>query len=662
MVTYDNLKGLLDHKHYGSDVVDIISYIGQPLGVFTTAYPITPGVGVYLFAGTDEAIVSGTVYNNGDSAFWDGSVWTRIPKQVINIEQVRSQSTNLAPSSKLMDDELSKLVDKSAVKQVIGTSETDVMSQKGVSDIFNTIIGVGKNLFDKSNVLSGGYIDASNGTSIINDGGTLSYTPLYIPVIPDTQYILNNPHNYILFYDQNKVFISPVTTSLFTTPPNAYYIRIDLPTVNIDLLQLEVGSVSTSYEAYKMYLRHDILKNKSIGRDKLTDDALTISINDIADNSLTPAKMTFFDTSKNLFDGSAKYEGYINNSNGVTLALDVALWSSLAYIPVLPSTQYTSSHLGGWILYYREDKTFISAENFTSNSVTTPVDCHFVRIDVYASHFNTYQFELGAVTTAYVPFDNKTLKQEHTPSLPISKMALDVIIVSKKGNGNYTTIQAAVTAALDGDTILVMPGEYEEYVICGSKNISIIGIDRQKCILWNSTGDYSTCPLYMSKGMVKNMTIRSEYDPLKDYSSITNFAYAIHIDNYGANGTFLIEDCDLYSAFNNVLGCGATANHKLIVRRCEIIASADAGKSPNCLNYHGGANGISADIILDSNRMTAPSHAIIFPTNGTPNTITIYCYFNKVTGEILIPSGGIYEGIFNISADSFGNNSTLLNA
>lgn len=120
MVTYDNLKGLLDHKHYGSDIVDITSYIGQPLGIFTTAYPVAPSVGRYDFAGTDGDNVNGTVYNNGDSAFWDGSVWTRIPKQVINIEQVRSQSTNLAPSSKLMDDELSKLVAKTGDQTITG--------------------------------------------------------------------------------------------------------------------------------------------------------------------------------------------------------------------------------------------------------------------------------------------------------------------------------------------------------------------------------------------------------------------------------------------------------------------------------------------------------------------------------------------------------------
>ena len=84
-MSIDKISGkLVKHKHKGADISDITNYIGQPLGVFITSYPSTPSVGRYDFAGTDGAVISGETYNNGDSAFWDGSAWTRIPAKAFS--------------------------------------------------------------------------------------------------------------------------------------------------------------------------------------------------------------------------------------------------------------------------------------------------------------------------------------------------------------------------------------------------------------------------------------------------------------------------------------------------------------------------------------------------------------------------------------------------
>lgn len=74
------LRRFLKHRHKGADIPDILNYVGQPVGTFTTAYPVSPTIGLYLFTGTDGTVVSGTTYYNGDSAFYDGvSTWTRVP-------------------------------------------------------------------------------------------------------------------------------------------------------------------------------------------------------------------------------------------------------------------------------------------------------------------------------------------------------------------------------------------------------------------------------------------------------------------------------------------------------------------------------------------------------------------------------------------------------
>ena len=56
----------------------------QALGTFTTAFPSTPSIGAYLFAGTNASVPtggSGATYYNGDQAYWNGAAWVRIPFQ-----------------------------------------------------------------------------------------------------------------------------------------------------------------------------------------------------------------------------------------------------------------------------------------------------------------------------------------------------------------------------------------------------------------------------------------------------------------------------------------------------------------------------------------------------------------------------------------------------
>ena len=147
-MSIDKISGrLVKHKHKGADILDITNYIGQPLGVFTTAYPSTPSFGRYDFAGTNGATISGTVYNNGDSAFWDGSAWTRIPAQV-------------------MDDELNKLVSKTEFQSI----NKQVSSGKTVSLMY-----------------AGGYVNTGTGITAdnIND-----YKYVLFPVYPGEKYII----------------------------------------------------------------------------------------------------------------------------------------------------------------------------------------------------------------------------------------------------------------------------------------------------------------------------------------------------------------------------------------------------------------------------------------------------------------------------------------
>jgi pectin methylesterase-like acyl-CoA thioesterase len=59
-------------------------------------------------------------------------------------------------------------------------------------------------------------------------------------------------------------------------------------------------------------------------------------------------------------------------------------------------------------------------------------------------------------------------------ALALSAAALaDVHVVDASGGGDFTTLQAAVNAAADGDTLLVRSGSYDGFLLTG-KGLSIV--------------------------------------------------------------------------------------------------------------------------------------------------------------------------------------------
>ena len=147
---------------------------------------------------------------------------------------------------------------------------------------------VGKNMFDNANIwlpgklslISGGVTDVNNTSNINYYNDVLEFTTLlafrgvvsiFIDVAPNTSYTYNSITTegsviaqYLIhaYYDKDKNFISGVngykTSRTFLTPPNCKYIRVYIEKLgsaagiaNIKNLQLEVGTVATSYEPYK---------------------------------------------------------------------------------------------------------------------------------------------------------------------------------------------------------------------------------------------------------------------------------------------------------------------------------------------------------------------------------------------------------------------------
>lgn len=127
-------------------------------------------------------------------------------------------------------------------------------SYKSVGEDFSGVVSSkvevlsrGKNLFDKSKVTIGYFLDGNNNTTA---NVLYFYNPNYIMVKKSITYYVNNLFN-ILYYDVNKAYISSNTVlNAFVVPINCVFIRISGLVVNLNNIQLEEGSTATPHTPY----------------------------------------------------------------------------------------------------------------------------------------------------------------------------------------------------------------------------------------------------------------------------------------------------------------------------------------------------------------------------------------------------------------------------
>lgn len=105
-----------------------------------------------------------------------------------------------------------------------------------------------KNLFDKSDVLVGVYVDYASGEIKTN---AEYVTSDFIPVKPNTSYA-RNVIDQIAVYNSNHEYVTGYgyTDNVIATPNDAHYVRVCLKQKYMDIFQLEEGYTTTDYEKY----------------------------------------------------------------------------------------------------------------------------------------------------------------------------------------------------------------------------------------------------------------------------------------------------------------------------------------------------------------------------------------------------------------------------
>ena len=109
-----------------------------------------------------------------------------------------------------------------------------------------------------------------------------------------------------------------------------------------------------------------------------------------------------------------------------------------------------------------------------------------------------------------------------------------IITVDKNGEGDYTTIQEAINNTLEGSTIYVKTGTYNEIIII-KKNINLIGEDKDKTII-NPISGKNKYAIRVGAPEVKISKL-----------SITNGAPGLYTTGiYVSASNTEIEDCNIY--------------------------------------------------------------------------------------------------------------------
>lgn len=269
------------------------------------------------------------------------------------------------------------------------------------------------------------------------------------------------------------------------------------------------------------------------------------------------------------------------------------------------------------ITRYVHTYTFVKGVNHVEIDVSTIAPNYdFMKIQIYSDTEGAFTNQSSAVNlyvngdvfTFYSQYNNKDLGSRFTVepyptywdgNIKINKTypCIDIyfqeeieqrktglIIVAKDGTGDYTTINEAVRNAGDignPTTILLREGVYDEVVYLRNKHeISIVGINRDKCVIQNTTGIYAYTPVMVNGNFeLRNLTMRmlsGDFVPNYGDNVFAGYpGYALHVDGESKNPdkktVGRISNCTMYSEAFPAAGLGVNKNQTLIFENCEFV-------------------------------------------------------------------------------------------
>jgi len=199
-------------------------------------------------------------------------------------------------------------------------------------------------------------------------------------------------------------------------------------------------------------------------------------------------------------------------------------------------------------------------------------------------------------------------------------------------NDAKLTIGAAVSAAGDGDTVVIWPGDYTENVNFGTKALTLVGTGRYRSRIIPASG---SGVVVGDNSVLLGLSVEALAPGAKavDASDKTNvviegcdFYGGYHgLYAYGASHLFL-RDCGIRGKYN---GCSLSSAEQVVVADCVFVAYGTYSSSMDCRALFGAGAGVYTDCVFKAERNDTSDRA-----NGA-----VYC----ASGSLVVFRGCILE-------------------
>lgn len=258
----------------------------------------------------------------------------------------------------------------------------------------------------------------------------------------------------------------------------------------------------------------------------------------------------------------------------------------------------------------------------------------------------------------------------------------NVIVVDAFGGGDYTSLQEAIDTRKDMGSngkplvILLMPGTYhmsqttsENRGYCNYRTISIIGLNKDSCIIRNDDGIYNTgasgtyidsAPLKMAGNcFLENLTIISTATNSTSEAS-ENKSYCVHLDFFANEGTRLtVHNCRMINDHNCCIGIGLHKDYTIEISNCELESTNTNGNGWGTIIAHEGSEKGDCKLILKDNVIVDHTNNGITITHPYNGSIVLDLVRNVVVNNgSPITMDNKYHTLSNMC---FGNNRNEMN-
>ena len=462
--------------------------------------------------------------------------------------QTESNTSNIELKANQTDlNNLQTTVNNQGITISTAAQETEVRSLISLLDNVKQTKKVARiNLLLEQYKTSGYYRQYTNGEKLVNTDYDLFDM---VPVNADTDYCTGiSPNAHIAFYDFEQKYIS----GLLKPQPS---FAIPSSYLNTLVVKVPTNAKYMSYACNKNATQSVFYENYN----PILDPSQSIFEGLLPfEQTANPPRGIKKVCNQNMFNKKLVVSGkYLDSASG---GLPNNANYNVYFMKVKPNTNYTTSgFVNNHDAFYDISGKFISSGN-KSGTITTPANAFFWGISLTNTELPGAVICEGNVAK-YSDFGTGAIFEVEDTAAQTLNVGAD-----KK----FTTIQAAVNFAKDGDTILISSGTYHEAVDAKTKLLHFKGVDKNTVTLEYENGAYSLPPLEMSKGSVENMTIHAISQA--QVSGEPGKAYCFHADyDIQIGHTLSFTNVKFINDDKQVIGVGLRNNFTIEFNSCDFV-------------------------------------------------------------------------------------------